>query len=111
MSEKTKETKDIELNKEEIKKTKKENKKTKKETKEKDLKLKNKVECAQAIGELTEKHQRLLADMENLRRRTEEEKADSYKYRASGFIIEILPTIDMFESALKAKNVSEEVKN
>jgi molecular chaperone GrpE len=86
---------------------------TQEEVKEnkKDKKRKNKNDCEQQVGEITEKYQRLLADMENLRRRTDEEKADSYKYRASGFIIEILPTIDMLESALSAKDVSDEVRN
>jgi molecular chaperone GrpE len=97
MADKTNE-KELNLEEQEVKETKKE-KKFKKN------------DCQQQLGETVEKYQRLLADMENLRKRTEEEKADNYKYRASGFIIEILPTIDMFEQALSAKNVSDEVKN
>lgn len=58
-----------------------------------------------------EKYLMALAEMENLRKRLENEKKDFIKYRASSFISEILPTMDMFEQALSAKNVSEETKN
>jgi molecular chaperone GrpE len=101
MSEKVEETiVEEEVQQEEQKETRKEKKAKKKSN-----------DCQQELGEMVQKYQRLLADMENLRKRTDEEKADNYKYRASGFIIEVLPTIDMFEQALNAKNVSDEVKN
>ncbi len=58
-----------------------------------------------------EKYLLSLAEMENLRKRLENEKMDFIKYKASSFIYEILPTVDMFEQALSAKNVSEETKN
>ena len=52
-----------------------------------------------------------LADMENLRKRLSLDKIDFIKYKASSFIYDILPTIDMFENALSAKDVSEETKS
>ncbi len=58
-----------------------------------------------------EKYLLTLAEMDNLRKRLEAEKSDFIKYRASSFIYDILPTIDMFEQALAAKNVSDETKN
>lgn len=57
------------------------------------------------------KYLKLLAEMENLRKRLDQDKIDIIKYRASSFIQSILPTLDMFEMALKADNVSEEMKN
>lgn len=57
------------------------------------------------------KYKESLAAMENLRKRLDLEKMDIYKYRSSSFIQSILPTLDMFELAMNANNVSEEVKN
>lgn len=56
-----------------------------------------------------EEKKKLLAEMENFRKRFEEEKTHFIKYRSSSFLLEILPTLDMFEMALKAK-VADEVK-
>ena len=56
-----------------------------------------------------EEKKKLLAEMENFRKRFEEEKMHFLKYRSSSFLLEVLPTLDMFEMALKAK-VSDEVK-
>jgi molecular chaperone GrpE len=57
------------------------------------------------------KYLNALADMENLRKRLDNERVDLIKFRASSFIQEILPTIDMFELALCSKNVKPEIKN
>lgn len=56
------------------------------------------------------KYKLLLADMENLRKRIEKERIEIYKYGVANFLLEILPTVDMFEMALKA-NAPKEVKN
>ncbi len=72
------------------------------------------VEAAEEIIEKIDfegKYKEALATMENLRKRFDLEKVDIFKYRASSFIQSILPTIDMFELAMNAQNVSEEVKN
>lgn len=58
-----------------------------------------------------EKYKEALATMENLRKRVDNERVDFMKYRAASFIESILPTIDMFELAINAENISDEVKN
>lgn len=65
------------------------------------------------IDELTEiklKYLKSLAEMENLRKKTEEEKKHISKYCFSSNALDILPTIDLFESAMK-QEAPEEVKN
>ncbi len=57
------------------------------------------------------KYLKVLAEMENLRKRAEQERKDIVKFRAASFIQNILPTVDMFEMAMNAQNASEEVKN
>ena len=57
------------------------------------------------------KYLELLADLENMRKRTEQERSELIKYRAASFIREILPGLDMLEASINAKNVSDEVKN
>ncbi len=58
-----------------------------------------------------EEYLKVLAEMENLRKRFDKEKVDVLKYRASQFILTVLPTLDMFEMAMNTENASEEVKN
>ncbi len=60
---------------------------------------------------LKEKNISLLAEMENLRKRHANEKIDASKYFLSSFLQDFIPSLEMFESALKAKNVSDEIKN
>lgn len=69
-------------------------------------------EAATEMGdEFKVKYLKVLAEMENLRKRFDIDKADVLKYKASSFIINILPTVDMFEMAMKVDNASDEVKN
>ena len=44
---------------------------------------------------------RTLADFENLRKRTEREKADFFRYAVSGVMKDVLPVLDNFERALE----------
>jgi molecular chaperone GrpE len=44
---------------------------------------------------------RTLADFENLRKRTEREKADYFRYAVSGVMKDILPVLDNFDRALE----------
>ncbi len=53
----------------------------------------------------------LLAEKENLTKRLEKEKEEFIKYRSGSFLNQIIPSIDMMEKALSAKNVSPEVEN
>lgn len=62
--------------------------------------------------EYKDKYLRLLADVENSRKRMQKEKQDLTKYAIEGLIVDILHPLDNFENALKfAQDMSEEVKN
>jgi molecular chaperone GrpE len=67
-------------------------------------------ECAARQSEASEfkdKYLRALAEMENLRKRLDREKAEFFQYALSELLKEILPTIDNFERALKAGETGE----
>jgi molecular chaperone GrpE len=49
------------------------------------------------------KHHRLYAEFDNYRRRTLKEKADLIKTASESIILELLPVLDDFERAIKAK--------
>ncbi len=83
-----------EVLKEEVKEGKKKVKEHKKENKEG-----NKLEEEKKA--LNEKLLRVSAEMQNMRRRYEEELAKSYKYGGEDVITKILPIIDNFERAIK----------
>ncbi len=65
----------------------------------------------QAVEDFKDKYLKVLAEMENLRKRFDTERSEVIKYRASSFIQSILPTVDMFEMAMNSQNVSDEIKN
>ncbi len=65
-------------------------------------------EKEQKIGELTETLQRLQAEFENYKKRTENEKAECRRYAEEKLIKDILPLMDNFELALKNKEKKEE---
>lgn len=54
------------------------------------------------IADLKDRYIRLAADMENLRKRTERERADIKKYAVSDFARDILPLSDNFQRAIAA---------
>ncbi len=72
-------------------------------------------DALEGIGDVADdfkdKYFKVLAEMENLRKRFDTERTEVMKYRASSFIQNILPTVDMFQMAMKAQNASDEVKN
>jgi molecular chaperone GrpE len=68
------------------------------EEKEKVLK-----ETEEQISEWKDKHHRLYAEFDNYRRRTLKEKADLIKTASEKLILEMLPVLDDFERAIKAK--------
>ncbi len=80
-----------------------EEEKTNKKTQEEDLEKK--------VEELKNKNIMLLAEMENLRKIHKVEKEELVKYFSTKLFQELLTPLDMFKSALKAQNVSDEVKN
>ncbi len=53
-----------------------------------------------AIEELTDKHQRLMAEFQNFRTRTEKEKSTMYEMGVKTTVEKILPVIDNFERGL-----------
>ncbi len=65
----------------------------------------------QKIKELTESLQRLQAEFENFKKRTDKEKQDFCKYAEKELMVELLPVLDNFELALKnTKDNSEFIK-
>jgi molecular chaperone GrpE len=63
----------------------------------------------QQIEELTSDLQRIRADFENYRKRSEEEKANAKKIGEYNAILKLLPVIDNIERAIK--HVPKELKN
>lgn len=55
-----------------------------------------------ALEELTDKHQRLMAEFQNFRSRTEKEKTAMYEVGAKNIIEKILPVVDNFERGISA---------
>ena len=54
---------------------------------------------------------KVFADMENLKRRMQNEHANNLKFIMQGFIEQLLPVIDNFERSLAVQNPSEEISN
>ena len=54
------------------------------------------------LDELKEQNLRRLADIDNLRKRTEREKSDFQQYALSGLLLELLAIADNFERALQS---------
>lgn len=52
-------------------------------------------------AQLKDRLLRTLADFENLRKRTEREKADFFRYAVSGVMKDVLPVLDNFDRALE----------
>ena len=55
-------------------------------------------------AEYLERWQRLMAEFDNYRKRSEKEKSDTYDYAVSNTVVEILPVIDNFERAIKVES-------
>lgn len=60
------------------------------------------AKAKEALEELNNRYLRLLADFDNFKRRTANEKSDIYKYGNMNLLKELLPVLDSFELALKA---------
>ena len=94
----------------------KENKEQIKEEKNKDKKkiqeLEEQLEKAKAdLDHWKNEYHRAYADTKNLRSNLEKEHSEAMKYRAIGFIEELLPVLDSFHVVLENEPPSEEVKN
>lgn len=94
----------------------KENKEQVKEDKNKDKKkiqeLEEQIEKLKADTEhWKNEYYRAYADTKNLRNNLEKEQSDIRKYRAMGFIEELLPVLDSFHVVLENEPPSEEIRN
>lgn len=68
------------------------------------LELKNKLAATEKeIRAQKEKYIRSLAELENVRRRSEREKADIGKYCFEAFFTDLLPVLDSFDKALSKR--------
>jgi molecular chaperone GrpE len=94
----------------------KENKEQVKQEKDKDKKkiqeLEEQLEKAKAdVEHWKNEYYRAYADTKNLRNNLEKEHSDIIKYRAMGFIEDLLPVLDSFHMALANEPTSQELKN
>ena len=64
-----------------------------------------------AVEHWKNEYYRAYADTKNLRTNLEKEHSEAMKYRAMGFIEELLPVLDSFHMALGNEPTSPEVKN
>ena len=68
-------------------------------------------EAAKETEKWKNEYYRVYADMENLRKHLERDHVEAIKYRAAGFVEELLPALDSFRFALNAEPQSEEARN
>ncbi len=61
-------------------------------------------EAEDKAAEYLDRLQRLMAEFDNYRKRSEKEKAEAYDFAVSNTIAELLPIIDNFERALKVES-------
>ena len=93
-------------------KSKEEIKEEKDKNKKKIENLQNEIEKLKAdLEHWKNEYYRAYADTKNLRNSLEKEHSDVIKYRAMGFIEELLPVLDSFHMALSNEPTSEELKN
>jgi len=62
----------------------------------------------QQLTEETNRHLRLRADYENFKRRAHLDREAADKYKAQGFLTNLLPVLDNFERAMQVQSASEE---
>ena len=83
-----------------------------KKEKKKAEKLQEEVEKLKAdVEHWKNEYYRAYADTQNLRKSLEKEHSDIIKYRAMGFIEDLLPVLDSFHMALANEPTSQELKN
>lgn len=89
---------------------KKKQKETKVAEKKEAIQQEEKIErtIEEKFAELNDKHLRLHAEFENFKRRTAKERIDLYKNASEDTLVTLLPILDDFERAIKAKSDSQE---
>ena len=65
----------------------------------------------QEVNQWKTDYYKVFADMENLKRRLQNEHANSLKFMMQSFVSELLPVLDNFERSLNVKDAGDEVKN
>ena len=84
----------------------------KKVSKDKYLKLKEEVEKAKADEAYWKnEYYRVFADTQNLRKSLEDDRRNAIKYRAEGFLEELLPALDGFHAVLESPAPNKEIEN
>ena len=74
--------------------------------------LEEKLEKAEAdVAHWKNEYYRAYADTQNLRKALEEETRSAIRYRAEGFLAELLPALDAFHLALEAPAPTKECEN
>jgi molecular chaperone GrpE len=74
--------------------------------------LENKVKAlANELEIWKNKYYMVYADMENVRKQNDKSLSESIRYRASGFIENLIPALDSFHFALQMKTEDQTVKN
>ena len=68
------------------------------------------AELAQSLEELNQRYVRLVADFDNYRRRTAQEKSELSEYSIAKLVTALLPVLDNFERALSAAEANEQIK-
>lgn len=74
------------------------------EEEEKKLEEPSKKEETDKAAEYLDKWQRLMAEFDNFRKRSQKEKSDAYDFAVGNTVVELLPVIDNFERALKVES-------
>lgn len=78
----------------------------------KERKLEERLEKAEAeAAHWKDQYYRMYADTSNLRKTLEEDHRNALKYRAEGFIEQLVPALDAFHSALNAPAPSKDAEN
>ena len=88
----------------------KKNKEIKEEKVEETPKESEVEELKKQLDHYKNEYYRAYADMQNLRKIVEKDHREAIKYRAEGFVEELLPILDGFHMALGAKVTSDEMK-
>lgn len=88
-----------------------EKQKTKKEKKKQDKLEDLLLKANEEIADWKNEYAKVLADTKNLRKDLEKDQKDFIKYRAVGFIENLLPILDNFEFAFKNPPPNEETRN
>jgi molecular chaperone GrpE len=77
-----------------------------------EIKLKERIAKLEAdCNQWKNEYYRAYADMKNLRDSIEKDHREVLKYRAAGFIEDLLPILDGFHMALSIETTSQEMKN